>query len=67
MSTKHHYTQAERDYHDAFTMLRLMRRISDVSDYYDPDRDPIYREARDWFDSLPPAARRAARRSLSAR
>lgn len=77
MSTKHHFSPAEREYHDAFTYLRLMHRIlSEIAypaesgqpgDYYDPDRNPHYWEARDAFDSLSKPAQQAARRSLSMR
>lgn len=71
MSTKHHYTPTERDYHDAYTLLRLMRRETDssvdVGDYYDDSRNPWYWEYFSEFESLPGDIKRAARRSLSAR
>lgn len=71
MSTKHHYTDMERDYHDAFTYLRIMRRIERnrffVGDYYDRDRHAAYWEAEYCFNDCNSIARVAARRSMSMR
>jgi len=70
MSTKHHFTEMERDYHDAFTYLRLIRKVESTAnreggmDYFDTIH---YLNCKAEFDACLPEARRAARRSLSMR